>query len=280
MSEEGSLTVEGARVWLVPTPVGNLGDITLRAVEVLRGADAVACEDTRRTGALLTHLGLKRPLVRLDAHTMHRAAQVLEKHPRLAYVSDAGTPGISDPGAELVRAAVKLEIPVEVLPGATAFVPALVLSGLPTARFTFEGFLPRSGRERRERLAAIAARPETSVLYESPHRLAETLGDLAGACGPARRGSVTRELSKKFEETRRGTLPELATFFASNVKGEIVVVVEGRPAGDAAADTPDFEMLARALAQDGQSVRDIRDHLIEQGLRKNDAYALALKVTA
>ena len=273
-------TVSGARVWLVPTPVGNLGDITLRAVEVLRGADAVACEDTRRTGALLSHLGLKRPLVRLDAHTMHRAAQVLEKHPRLAYVSDAGTPGISDPGAELVRAAVELDIPVEVLPGATAFVPALVLSGLPTARFTFEGFLPRSGRERKERLAAIAARAETSVLYESPHRLADTLGDLAGVCGPERLGSVTRELSKKFEETRRGPLSELALSFAGEVKGEIVVVIEGRSPAEAAADAPDFEALAFSLARDGQSARDIRDHLIEQGLRKNDAYALALKATS
>lgn len=267
-------------MWLVPTPVGNLGDITLRAVEVLRGADAVACEDTRRTGALLTHLGLKRPLVRLDAHTMHRAAQVLEKHPRLAYVSDAGTPGISDPGAELVRAAVELEIAVEVLPGATAFVPALVLSGLPTARFTFEGFLPRSGRERKERLAAIAGRPETSILYESPHRLADTLGELAQACGTGRQGSVTRELSKKFEETRRGSLTDLAAAFSGDVKGEIVVVVGGRSEQESGADAPDFEAMALSLAQDGQSVRDIRDHLIKQGLRKNDAYALALKVSS
>ncbi|RJF72827.1 16S rRNA (cytidine(1402)-2'-O)-methyltransferase [Deinococcus cavernae] len=270
---------QDARVWLVPTPVGNLGDITLRAVEVLRGADAVACEDTRRTGALLTHLGLRRPLVRLDAHTMHRAEQVLEQHPRLAYVSDAGTPGISDPGAELVRAAVKLDIPVEVLPGATAFVPALVLSGLPTARFTFEGFLPRSGRERKERLHALATRAETTVLYESPHRLADTLNDLAEACGAGRHASVTRELSKKFEETRRATLTELAASFAAEVRGEIVVVVSGRSEQEAAADTPDFAALAQEWARDGQSVRDIRDHLIQHGLRKNDAYALALKVT-
>ncbi|WP_135229154.1 16S rRNA (cytidine(1402)-2'-O)-methyltransferase [Deinococcus fonticola] len=270
---------QDARVWLVPTPVGNLGDITLRAVEVLRGADAVACEDTRRTGALLTHLGLRRPLVRLDAHTMHRAEQVLEQHPRLAYVSDAGTPGISDPGAELVRAAVKLDIPVEVLPGATAFVPALVLSGLPTARFTFEGFLPRSGRERKERLHALATRAETTVLYESPHRLADTLNDLAQACGAGRQASVTRELSKKFEETRRATLTELAASFATEVRGEIVVVVSGRSEEEAAADTPDFAALAQEWARDGQSVRDIRDQLIQHGLRKNDAYALALKAT-
>ncbi len=267
-------------VWLVPTPVGNLGDLTLRAIEVLRNADAVACEDTRRTGALLSHLEISRPLVRLDAHTMHRAAQVLEKYPRLAYVSDAGTPGISDPGAELVQAAIAQDIAVEVLPGATAFVPALVLSGLPTGRFTFEGFLPRSGRERKERLAAVAARAETSVLYESPHRLGDTLNDLAAVCGPGRGASVTRELSKKFEENRRGTLEALAAHFAGPVKGEIVIVVAGRPPEELEADVPDYAAVAAALAAGGLAVRDIRDHLVAQGLRKNDAYALALQVTA
>ena len=268
-------------VWLVPTPVGNLGDITLRAVEVLRGCGAVACEDTRRTGALLTHLGISKPLVRLDAHTMHRATQVLEQHPRLAYVSDAGTPGISDPGAELVQAAVAADIPVEVLPGATAFVPALVLSGLPNARFTFEGFLPRSGRERKERLSAIAARSETSVLYESPHRLGDTLTDLAAACGEGRAASVTRELSKKFEETRRGALSELAAHYASGARGEIVVVVAGRAVGEALAgeEVPDHPALARTWAGEGRSAREIRELLMERGLRKNDAYALALQVT-
>ncbi|MFC4425840.1 16S rRNA (cytidine(1402)-2'-O)-methyltransferase [Deinococcus navajonensis] len=275
---------EGPRVWLVPTPVGNLGDITLRALDVLRAADAVACEDTRRTGALLSHLGLRRPLVRLDAHTMHRAPQVLERYPRLAYVSDAGTPGISDPGAELVRAALDAELPVEVLPGATALVPALVLSGLPGARFTFEGFLPRSGRDRKARLEAVAARSETSVLYESPHRLHTTLKDLASACGPARPASVTRELSKRFEETRRGPLEELAAAFSGTVKGELVVVVAGRPEGESTpaqsaeqAAAPQPAALAREWAQAGLGVRDIRDRLMAQGLRKNDAYALALE---
>lgn len=279
--ETGTAPSGSPHVWLVPTPVGNLGDLTFRAVEVLRGADAVACEDTRRTGALLTHLGISRPLVRLDAHTMHRAPAVLEAHPRLAYVSDAGTPGISDPGSELVRAAVEAGIPVEVLPGPTAFVPALVLSGLPTARFTYEGFLPRSGRERRERLAAIAARPETTVLYESPHRLGDTLTDLAAACGPEREASVTRELSKRFEETARGTLADLAAHFGEGVRGEIVVVVGGRPEGTLlpGEEAPDPEAQARAWAAEGRPVREIRELLIAAGLRKNDAYALALRVT-
>jgi len=271
----------GPHVWLVPTPVGNLGDITLRAVDVLKGADAVACEDTRRSGALLSHLGIQKPLVRLDAHTMRRAPAVLDRYPRLAYVSDAGTPGVSDPGAELVAAAIAADIPVEVLPGATAFVPALVLSGLDTGRFTFEGFLPRSGRERKTRLAALAARPETSVLYESPHRLGATLGDLAGACGDSRPASVTRELSKRFEETARGTLGELAQKFTAGVRGEIVVVVAGRAPGEADpdAETPDHEAQAGAWAAQGKTARDIRDLLMAQGLRKNDAYALALQAT-
>lgn len=266
-------------VTLVPTPVGNLGDLTLRAIEVLRGADAVACEDTRRSGALLRHLGIHKPLVRLDAHTLReRAHGALEKYPRLAYVSDAGTPGISDPGAELVRIALDLGGRVEVLPGPTAFVPALILSGLEVARFTFEGFLPRSGRERRERLAALAAREETSVLYESPHRIADTLSDLAQACGADRRASVTRELSKLHEETRRGTLRELAKAFGEGARGEIVVVVAGAPKGGELPQT-DFAALARGWAGEGKDAREIRALLIGAGLRKNDAYALSLAAT-
>ncbi|AFZ67391.1 16S rRNA (cytidine(1402)-2'-O)-methyltransferase [Deinococcus peraridilitoris] len=269
-------------VTLVPTPVGNLGDLTLRAIEVLKTADAVACEDTRRSGALLRYLGIHKPLVRLDAHTLRdRAPGTLEKYPRLAYVSDAGTPGISDPGAELLTLALSLGGTAEVLPGATAFVPALVLSGLSTARFTFEGFLPRSGRERRERLSALARRQETSILYESPHRLAATLGDLTGVCGEARRGSVTRELSKLHEETRRGTLGELAQVFSSGARGEIVVVIEGAPEPSQQSNTPsaDFHALARQWAREGKSSRDIRQLLVAAGLRKNDAYALSLAVT-
>lgn len=271
----------GVQVWLVPTPVGNLGDLTYRAVEVLRAADAVACEDTRRSGALLRHLDIHKPLLRLDAHTMSaRAPGVLERYPRLAYVSDAGTPGISDPGAELVQLALDLGGRVEALPGATALIPALVLSGLPAARFTFEGFLPRSGRERRERLATLAARPETTVLYESPHRLAATLRDLAGACGLDRPASVTRELSKRFEQTERGPLDELAGRFGAGVRGEIVVVVGGRPdpapaETQAAADA--HAALADRLAAEGQGARQIRDLLQAHGLRKNDAYELALR---
>lgn len=267
------------QLWLVPTPIGNLGDLTQRAAEVLQQADAVACEDTRRTGPLLNKLGISKPLIRLDAHTMKRAPQVLEEHPRLAYVTDAGTPGISDPGAELVQLALELNIPVEVLPGPTAFVPALVLSGLPTARFTFEGFLPRSGRERRERLDALASRHETTVFYESPHRLQSTLQDLIKHCGPQRPISVTRELSKKFEETKRGSLEEVAEYFAGQVKGELVITVAGNNDVSDPKTQINHAEHAQAWAQEGCSTRDIRERLMELGLRKNEAYALALQAT-
>lgn len=268
----------GVHLWLVPTPVGNLGDLTYRATEVLRQADAVACEDTRRTAHLLTYLGISRPLVRLDAHTMSRAERTFGQYPKLAYVSDAGTPGISDPGSELVAAALRLGGRVEALPGATALIPALVLSGLDTARFTFEGFLPRTGRERKERLAAIAARTETSILYESPHRLHATLTELAAVCGEARLASVTRELSKKFEETRRGSLAELTEYFSGGVRGEIVVVVAGRSTGELlpGETRTDYPGLAAGWAAEGKDAREIRALLQGRGLRKNDAYQLAL----
>jgi 16S rRNA (cytidine1402-2'-O)-methyltransferase len=280
----GDSDLGDVQLWLVPTPLGNLGDITLRATEVLRACDAVACEDTRRSGQLLAHLGISRPLVRLDAHTMNRAPGVLAQYPRLAYVSDAGMPGISDPGAELLRLVVAGGGHAEVLPGPSALLPALVLSGLDTARFTFEGFLPRSGRDRKDRLAAVAARSETTVLYESPHRLEATLRELALGCGNERRGSVTRELTKKFEETRRGTLATLADWASAGVRGEIVVCVAGLSrqevlAAEQAA-APDPDVLARELAAAGRSVREIRDLLQAQGLRKNDAYAAALRASA
>jgi 16S rRNA (cytidine1402-2'-O)-methyltransferase len=173
--KEVDATTSG-RLTLVPTPIGHLGDITVRALDVLRAADVIAAEDTRRSRTLLDRYAITTPLVRLDAHTIAaRAPRLLREHAHVAFVTDAGTPGISDPGAELVRLALDLGAHVEALPGPTAFVPALVLSGLPVARFTFEGFLPRRGRDRRERLAEIARREPTTVLYESPHRLAATL---------------------------------------------------------------------------------------------------------
>ena len=219
------------KLTLVPTPIGNLEDITLRAVRVLRECDAVVAEDTRVSGRLLQHLGISKPFVSFHAHNEHRVVeQLVERMQRgehLALVSDAGTPAISDPGFLLVRAAVRAGVPVECLPGPTAFVPALVASALPCDRFVFEGFLPvKKGRQ--TRLKELSTEPRTIVLYESPHRLARTLADLAATFGNERPACVSRELSKLFEEHVRGTLGELlAHFTAKEPKGEIVVCVGG-----------------------------------------------------
>ena len=271
-------------VYLVPTPVGNLGDITLRALEVLRGVDAVAAEDTRRSRQLLTHFGIHKPLERLDAHTMRRAAGLIEQYPRLAFVTDAGTPGLSDPGSELVAAALEAGARVEVLPGPTALIPALVLSGLPLARFAFHGFLPRSGRERRERLEEIVQSRITCAFYESPHRLHDTLRDLERVAEPDRACAITRELSKLHEETFRGTLQTALEHFSGEVRGEIVVVIGPAPnhletVSHTTASQVHFESQATSLAGQGLSARDIRDHLAQAGMDRKSAYALALKVT-
>lgn len=271
------------RLTLVPTPIGNLGDVTLRALEVLRRADVVAAEDTRRTRVLLDQHGVTARLERLDAHTIpSRAPALLEENAWVAYVTDAGTPGISDPGAELVRLALDAGVEVEVLPGATAFVPALVASGLPTARFTFEGFLPRKGSSRSRRLRDIAASHATSLLYESPHRLAETLRDLSEACGAGRAASVSRELSKLHEETVRGTLGELAArFTAEPARGEVVVVVGPRPHAEDEEEEPalgglTLEQAAERLAAAGVRGRLLRGALTALGAPRNVAYRAAL----
>jgi 16S rRNA (cytidine1402-2'-O)-methyltransferase len=216
---------------LVPTPIGNLDDITLRAVQVLREVDAVVAEDTRVTGRLLQHLGIAKPLVSFNNTNEHRMVDRLVDRlrggERFALVSDAGTPAISDPGFLLVRAAVTAGVAVECLPGPTAFVPALVNSGLPCERFAFEGFLPVK-KGRRTRLDELAREPRTVVLYESPHRLVRTLGELVEAFGGDRPASVSRELSKLHEQTLRGSLRELRAHFTEHEpRGEFVVVLKG-----------------------------------------------------
>jgi 16S rRNA (cytidine1402-2'-O)-methyltransferase len=217
---------------LVPTPIGNLDDITLRAKQVLEEADAVIAEDTRVTGRLIQHLGISKPLISFHSNNEHRMVEQLVQRlaagERFALCSDAGTPGISDPGFLLVRAAIAAGIAVECLPGPTAFVPALVASGLPCDRFVFEGFLPQK-KGRQTRIASLKDEARTMVFYESPHRIARMLNELAEAFGPIRNASVSREISKLHEETRRGTLGELATHFdAHEPRGEFVVVVGGR----------------------------------------------------
>ena len=277
---------EGRRLTLVPTPIGNLGDVTMRALDVLRAADVVAAEDTRRSRTLLDRYAITTPLVRLDAHTMAaRAPRLLQEHAHVAFVTDAGSPGISDPGADLVRIALDHGVHVDALPGPTAFVPALVLSGLAVARFAFEGFLPRRGRQRRERLAAIAARDHTSVLYESPHRLAATLADLAEACGARRPAAVARELTKRFETVERGTLEDLhGRFVATPARGEIVVVVSASPRSEGDdpnaddADEPlDPAALAAELADGGARGRELLQALLERGVPRKAAYRLSVR---
>ena len=218
-------------LYLVPTPIGNLKDITLRALEVLKEVDVILAEDTRNTSRLLNHYGIIKPLSPYHQHNEHKILQhlvdQLSAGKKMAVVTDAGTPGISDPAFLLVRECVKQHIKVECLPGATAFVPALVNSGLPINRFVFEGFLPlKKGRQ--TLLKQLAAEERTMVFYESPVRLVKTLEELAQYFGAERLCSVSRELSKLFEETKRGTLTEVAGYFkAKEVKGEIVLIVQG-----------------------------------------------------
>jgi 16S rRNA (cytidine1402-2'-O)-methyltransferase len=223
---------EAAALTLVPTPIGNLEDITLRAIRVLGEVDTILCEDTRTSGRLLQHLAIKKPLLAYHLHNEHqqvpRLLARLEKGERMALVSDAGTPGISDPGFLLVRECLARGLAVECLPGPTAFVPALLKSGFGAERFAFEGFLPpKKGRQ--TRLQELARETRTLIFYESPHRIVKTLGQLAEVFGADRQASVSRELTKLFEETLTAPLGELAATLGARptVKGEIVLVVEG-----------------------------------------------------
>lgn len=220
-----------SRLFLVPTPIGNLSDMTYRAVEVLKSVQVVLAEDTRTSSKLLRHYEIDTPMRSFHQHNEHKVLErVLDEigsGVEMALISDAGTPGISDPGFLLVRACVERNIAIECLPGATAVIPALVLSGLPLDQFVFEGFLPHK-KGRQTRLKAIALEVRTTVMYESPHRIVRLLKELITFCGETRRISVSRELTKRFEETVRGTLPEVLAHFESNEpRGEFVVVFEG-----------------------------------------------------
>jgi len=219
-------------LYLVPTPIGNLKDITLRAIEVLKEVDVILAEDTRNTSHLLNHYQIIKPLSPYHQHNEHKIVQhlisQLMEGKKMAVVTDAGTPGISDPAFLLVRECIKSGVKVECLPGATAFVPALVNSGIPTNRFVFEGFLPiKKGRQ--TLLKQLAEEERTMIFYESPMRLVKTLEEFSIYFGAERICSVSRELSKMFEENKRGTLTEIAAYFKEKtVKGEIVIVVAGK----------------------------------------------------
>lgn len=219
-------------LYVVPTPVGNLEDMTFRAINVLKSVDLILAEDTRTSSVLLKHYDIHTPLKSHHKFNEHETSDAMAEQMRagmqVALISDAGTPGISDPGFMLVRACVERGIEVQCLPGATAFVPALVDSGLPCDRFYFEGFLPQK-KGRQTRLKLLAEQDHTMIIYESPYRLVKTLEQLAEYLGADRRASVSREISKKFEETRRGTLAELVESFKQREgKGEIVIIVEGK----------------------------------------------------
>ena len=220
-----------AKLYIVPTPIGNLEDITLRALRMLREADLVLAEDTRTSSVLLKHYDIHVPLESHHKFNEHEKVESVKERilagKTVALISDAGTPGISDPGFLLVRTCVEAGVEVETLPGATAFVPALVNSGFPCDRFCFEGFLPvKKGRQ--TRLGQLATETRTMIFYESPFRLVKTLGQFVEAFGPDRPATVSREISKLHDTTHRGTLQELFTYFSQNApKGEIVVIVSG-----------------------------------------------------
>ena len=219
-------------VYIVPTPIGNLEDITLRALRVLQEVDLILCEDTRKTGILLKHFEISKPLKSYHNFNEHKILSSLidrlKNGETMALVSDAGTPGISDPGFLLIREVIRESIPMECLPGATALIPALLKSGLPADRFIFEGFLPHK-KGRKTRLEALSLEERSIIMYESPHRLVKTLEQLITHLGAERSVSVSRELTKIYEETINGSLEEVRNYFKEKtIKGEIVIVIQGK----------------------------------------------------
>ena len=270
-------------LYLVPTPIGNLGDISARCREILAQADFIAAEDTRVSVKLLNHFQIKKPLVSYHQHNHVTAGQAILQRllagESCALVTDAGTPAISDPGEDLVRLCAENGVEVIAIPGCCAAVNALAVSGLPTGRFTFEGFLTVNKKSRRERLESLKGEERTMVFHEAPHKLRATLEDLAAAFGPERRISLCRELTKLHEEVRRTTLGEAAAWYEANPpRGEFVLVVEGAPETAAAAPAPE-DALARVaeLREQGLSLRDaVKQAAKETGLPKNELYDRAV----
>lgn len=266
-------------LYLVSTPIGNLGDFSGRGVAVLKAVDAVLAEDTRHARTLLNHYDIATPLESLHEHNeATRAEELIDRIAAgrsFALVSDAGTPLLSDPGARLVRAAIARGITVVPIPGASAVLAALVGSGLGEGPFTFLGFLPRTGGDRTRALQALATLPHPAVVYEAPGRVGATLADLATACGAERPAVVARELTKKFEEFRRGTLGALAAYYEETPpKGEVVLVIEGAPPA-APPDEEELRMRVRTLRADGARSRDVMASLMAEGVPRNQAWRLA-----
>ncbi len=270
------------RVVLVGTPIGDLGDASPRVGEALAGADVIAAEDTRRLRRLLDRLGIKtsaRVVSYFDGNEAARAAELLDRlrdGATVVVVSDAGMPSISDPGFRLVAAAAAEGIAVTAVPGPSAVLTALALSGLATDRFCFEGFLPRKAGERSRRLAELTAEPRTAVFFEAPHRTEETLRAMSELLGADRRAAVCRELTKTYEEVRRGTLAELADWAADGIRGEITIVVAGAPANR--GDTGDAVAAVRELTTGGAKLKPaVAEVAAALGLAKNELYAAVLE---
>ena len=283
MSNNSAIKSGGSLI-LVATPIGNLGDMTQRAVETLQSADVICCEDTRHSGKLLAHFGVTdKKLIVINEHTEYDAREeivaLVVSGSLVALITDAGTPGISDPGERLVTAVIEAGGQITAVPGASALTMALVISGLPTSRFVFEGFLPRSGIERTERLAMTTTESRTIVLYEAPHRLVKTLSDLTTACGAMRRVVLARELTKLHEEIWRGTLQDANMYVANTEpRGEYVIIIE--PAKPPAPPTHE-ELLAaiRAEISKGVSRKDSAARVSARfGVAKRTVYELALQV--
>lgn len=266
-------------LYIVSTPIGNLGDLSARAIETLKSVHVVLAEDTRHSRPLLQRFEVETPLVSYHEHNEARTAHALVARmlagESMALISDAGTPLLSDPGARLVAAAIEAGVRVVPIPGASALLSALVASGISADRFTFFGFLERKGAERTRAIAEIASLAHTAVLYEAAPRVAATLRDLSQAGCGARMGAVARELTKQFEEVKRGTLDALALYYdESPPRGEVVIVIEGAPLVE--VDENVARELARALRAGGLSARDVARSLVaEQGIARNVAYRLA-----
>ena len=275
------------RLQVVATPIGNMGDVSARARQALESATAVAAEDTRHTGALLQALGISRPLLSLHAHNeTQRVPELLARlaaGETIALVSDAGTPLLSDPGYELVRAATEAGIDVEAIPGPSAITAALAVAGLPVSRFCFEGFLPARERERRAYLAQLSGETRTLVFFEAPHRIAATLSDLAAELGNERRAVVARELTKAHETIYRGTLTELAqrSLKEDNFqRGEITIVVAGAAAASSGVDTALLRRAVDLLSKELSPSRAAAIAAQLTGATRSEAYALAMKHSA
>ncbi len=273
------------RLYLCATPIGNLADITYRAVETLRTADVIAAEDTRHTRGLLAHYDIHTPMTSYHEHNKEeKGAELIERlcaGETIVCVSDAGLPGIADPGGDLARRAIAAGIPVTPLPGANAALSALICAGLPLEGFTFVGFLPRKEKKRREVLVRVAAYPETLIFYEAPHRLRETLAALASGLGAQRRACAARELTKKFEEFRRTTLGELLAHYREHEpRGEFVLIVAGAdenaPAADAAEEMSLTERYAAHIAKGLDKKEAMRRTAQELGIARRDVYQALL----